>query len=515
MKSVVDIFKNLKFPKIGLRSRLRSPKGAAPRPGPRKWKARAIILWAAGLAAASALFFLTQYLTACMRTFPLPGIALPSCPGESLAGLNTSGLGNESAAVVAPPTPEPPLPEVEYPKWDGGSRVNIVFFGLRGADPTQEGCPLCTDTIIVFTVDPVSRTAGMISVPRDMYVSIPNCSGCQGTNAGSARINMAWTFGDGLKMPGGGPGEAMRAVSYLLGVPLQYYVQVDFDTFVQMIVLIDGVDIYNDENLVLDRVGSGNDKVKLTCCGMRHLTGKMALAYARGRHTADGDVDRSRRQQKLILAIRNKVLEPAHFPQLMTEAPQLYNAFQAGIRTNIPLEDAVKLAALMREVPLDKIHQGVIDNHMVNFANVTLGSQNAAVLLPIPDKIRELRDQIFTVGGPTSPIAQGDPKALMQADGARVEVTNNTYTASLDQRTGNFLLSQGMQVTALGAPTGVSDSTVVVVYSPKLYTLRYLIQPLGMISTSGQIVFKPDPSSAVDLEIRLGNDWAGKLPAGY
>ena len=515
MRRVLDFFKNLKFPNLALRSRIRFPKVAAPRLGPRKWTTRAIIPWIAALAAAIGLFFLAQYLTACMRTFPLPGIALPNCPGASLAALDTSGLGKEGATLAAPPTPAPPLPEVEYPKWDGGSRVNVVFFGLRGADPTQEGCPLCTDTIIVATVDPVSKTAGMISVPRDMYVSIPDCSGCTGTNSGSARINMAWTFGDGLKMPGGGPGEAMRAVSHLLGVPLQYYVQVDFDTFVQMIVLIDGVDIYNDENLVLDRVGSGNDKVKLTCCGMRHLTGKMALAYARGRHTADGDVDRSRRQQKLILAIRDKVLDPVHFPQLMAEAPQLYNAFQAGIRTNIPLEDALKLAALMREVPPDQIHQGVIDNHMVNFANVTLGGQNAAVLLPIPDKIRELRDQIFTVGGPTSPVAQGDPKALMQADGARVEVTNNTYTASLDQRTGNFLLSQGMQVTALGASTGLSDSTVVVVYSPKLYTLRYLIQPLGMISTSGQIVFKPDPSSAVDIEIRLGNDWAGKLPAGY
>ena len=97
-------------------------------------------------------------------------------------------------------------------------------------------------------------------------------------------------------------------------MPIQYYVQVDFDTFVQMIVMIDGVDIYNDEDLVLDRVGAGNDKVKLTCCGMRHLGGKMALAYARGRHTADGDVDRSRRQQKLILAIRDKVLDPDAFP---------------------------------------------------------------------------------------------------------------------------------------------------------------------------------------------------------
>jgi len=103
----------------------------------------------------------------------------------------------------------------------------------------------------------------------------------------------------------------------------------------------------------------------------------------------------------------------------------------------------------------------------------------------------------------------------MQADNARVEVTNNSYTAALDQRTGNFLLAQGMQVTALGPPTGASNSTVVVVYSPKLYALRYLIQPLGMIAASNQIIFNPDPTSPVDLEIRLGNDWVSKLPAGY
>ena len=193
----------------------------------------------------------------------------------------------------------------------------------------------------------------------------------------------------------------------------------------------------------------------------------------------------------------------------------IHQRMQAGIQTNMPFEDGLKLAVLMRDIPFDQIQTGVIDDHMVNFGNVTLGGQNAAVLLPIPDKIRELRDKIFTTSGPTSPIAQGDPTALMQADGARVQVTNNTYTASLDQRTGNFLLSQGMQVTGIGAPTGVSDTTVVVLHSPKLYTLRYLINPLGMIASSNQIIFAPDANLGVDLEIRLGNDWVSKLPPGY
>ena len=252
---------------------------------------------------------------------------------------------------------------------------------------------------------------------------------------------------------------------------------------------------------------------------MRHLGGPAALAYARCRDVEqgcnDGDVGRSKRQQKVILAIRDKVLSPQYFPTLMAQAPQLYNLFSAGIHTNLPLDDAIKLAALAQQIPFDQIKQGLIDNHMANFGNVTLGGQNASILMPIPDKIREVRDQIFTSGGAMSPMASGDPQALMQADGARVRITNNTYTADLDTRTGNFLLAQGMQVTERGAPTGGSDRTVVVVYSPKLYALRYLINPVGMISNSNQILFKPDASSSVDLEIRLGNDWVSKLPPGY
>ncbi len=200
------------------------------------------------------------------------------------------------------------------------------------------------------------------------------------------------------------------------------------------------------------------------------------------------------------------------FAKLMSQAPELYNLFSSGVRTNISLEDGLKLAGLVKDIPFDQVKQGLIDDHMVNFGNVTLGGANASILMPIPDKIRELRDQIFSSTGATSPMAQGNPQSLMQADGARVRVTNNSSTPDLDTRTGNFLLSQGMQVTERGAPTGNSNQTVVIIYSPKLYALRYLINPLGMVTASNQITFKPDPAQTVDLEIRLGNDWVSKLP---
>ncbi len=491
-------------------ARSRRPKSSVWGGGHREPKSRLIgrlVFWLLAIVLAAGVFVGVRALTLCWRLTELPGIAPESC-GDSNAG-DGGGftLAEDGTAAPELPTPEVEAPEVQYPSWDGGSRINIAFFGLRGGDIAGEDCPQCTDTIIVFTVDPITKSAGMISVPRDMYVNIPGFS--------YSRINTAWTSGAASKVPGGGPGLAMQTVSQFLGVPIQYYVQVDFDTFVQVIDLIHGVDIYNDENLVLDRLGSGNDKLVLTCCGMRHLGGKGALAYARGRHTADGDVDRSRRQQKLIMAIRDKVLKPELFPTLMAQAPQLYNTFQSGIHTNMSLDQAIRLAALVSTIPAENIQQGLIDDHMVNFGNVLLGGKNAAILMPIPDKIRELRDKIFTAGGPTSPIAQGDPKALMQADAARILVTNDTHSAGLDARTGNYLIAQGMHVTALGSPTGVSSRTVVLVYSPKLYTLRFLMQPLGLISTSNQILFRPDASRPVDIEIRLGDDWIGRLPAGY
>lgn len=498
-----------------LLSRIRLPKINLPAIGQalRRMPARRLIIWGVALVIAVVAFIAIQGFTACWRITELPGIPPSSCAGAAVNPLGTpvlSGTGTADANV--PPPPEAAAPEIQYPQWDGGSRINLVFFGLRGGQASGEGCPLCTDTIIVFTVDPISHTAGMINIPRDLYVNIPG-------GFGYSRINTAWTVGVANNLPGGGPGEAMKAVSQVLGVQIQYYAQVDFDTFVQIIDLLHGIDVYNNENLFLQKLGGGKDGIRITCCGMRHLGGAAALAFARCRDASqgctDGDVGRAQRQQKVILGIREKVLDPRNFPSLMASAPQLYNTFSAGIHTNMSLQDAIKLASLVSSIPLESIKPGVIDDHMLTPGNVTLGGQNAAVYLPIPDKIRELRDEIFSSGGPTSPMAQGDPKALMQADGARVQLTNNSYTAGLEQRTGNFLVAQGMQVTALGQPTGASDRTVVVVYSPKLYALRYLIQPLGMIASSGQILFKPDPNSPVDLEIRLGNDWASKLPAGY
>ena len=177
------------------------------------------------------------------------------------------------------------------------------------------------------------------------------------------------------------------------------------------------------------------------------------------------------------------------------------------------LEDAIQLAVLARDIHVEEIKQGVIDTTMAIPTNTTINGVPANVLRPVPDLIRILRDEIFVSGGPLSPLAQGDTVTLMQSDLARIRIVNNTYSANLEQHTATFLNSQGMQVVEFGPPTGYASRTKAILYTSKLYALRYLKDLFGM--ESSQIVIQPDPASTVDIEIQLGEDWLSRLPAGY
>jgi LCP family protein required for cell wall assembly len=466
-----------------------------------------IIFIVVGLVLAVGSYVFVRGLVTCWTITPLAGRPPSNCgtvTGGSDFVLNDQGtpVANATPNAELPPpviAPESDLP----PAWDGASRISILIIGLDYRDwVAGEGAPR-SDTMIVLTVDPLTKTAGMMSIPRDMWVNIPGF--------GYGRINMAYSYGEGSKLPGGGPELARKTVEQFLGVPIQYYAQVDFNTFVEFIDLIGGIDVYNEETLRLDQIGPGKDKVKLTSGGVRHLRGEVALAYVRYRKDKEGDVARARRQQRVILAIRDKVLSPENFPVLVGKAQQFYEKFSAGVDTNMPFDTALRLGILAKDIPLQSIKPGIIDYTMVALDTVTLGGQSAEIMKPLPDKIRELRDQVF-FGGALSPMAdQSNLQALMQADSARVSVLNGTYSAGLDSSTGNYLLKLGVSVTAIGPADGAYNGTMFIVHSPKLYTLKFLQTVFG-VNDSARVVFQPDPNAAVDIEVRLGQDWANGHP---
>jgi hypothetical protein len=112
------------------------------------------------------------------------------------------------------------------------------------------------------------------------------------------------------------------------------------------------------------------------------------LAYARARNSDGGDFDRAKRQQQVILAIRDRLLSVDALPVLLDKADVLYNELAAGIRTNLTLENATKLALLASQIPAANINQGVINEKYILFGQ---SPDNLAILIPLIDKIHVLR----------------------------------------------------------------------------------------------------------------------------
>jgi LCP family protein required for cell wall assembly len=382
--------------------------------------------------------------------------------------------------------------------WDGASRVTVLVMGLDYRDwrKKQSGPPR-TDTMILLTIDPLNMTAGILNIPRDLWVNIPGF--------GYEKINVAYRVGEGAQVPGGGPGLAMETVKGVLGVPIDYYAQIDFGAFEQFIDELGGIYLDIPAEIKVDPIGPRNTVVLQP--GKQLLDGPVALAYARARNTEGGDFDRAVRQQDVIFAILDRILELG-VTNLLPKAHDLYNELAAGIHTNMSLEDAIKLGLLALQVPKVNIKRGAIAPPAVLLTKSPDGKQD--ILKPVTDKIRLLRDEIFASSSMISPAAQGaDAVSLMAAEGARIQVLNGTYEGGLAARTQDYLVSQGANIVGTGDGDKLTY-TRIIDYTGNPYTLRYLVDLMHV--TPYSIRSEYNPNSDVDVAIILGDDWAGNNP---
>lgn len=278
--------------------------------------------------------------------------------------------------------------------WSGNDRVTILLLGLDYRDwVAREGAPR-TDSMMLVTLDPITRQGGMLSIPRDLWVEIPGF--------GHNRINTAYMFGEASRLPGGGPGLAMQTVEDVIGVPIQYYAVIDFSTFERMIDEIGGVDILVTEWIKITPIGRESFWLEPKA---HRLTGAEALAYARVRKGAGDDFGRAERQQQVALAIIDRVVGLDMIPILVARAPALYQELSSGIRTNMTLDQMVSLGWTAVQLPRSSIHKGVIGPpKMVGFYTLPDGQK---VLRPVPDQIRMLRDEIFTSTSALGPSVEG------------------------------------------------------------------------------------------------------------
>jgi LCP family protein required for cell wall assembly len=441
-----------------------------------------------------ALFLVVSVITAIVA-FSLVKNLVESWTMTSVDGINLPQPTQNPLNPQGTPIPaNVPLQSASGPPanpWDGTSRVTILVIGLDYRD-WEAGGPPRSDTM-------------MLLIPRDMWVNIPQVNTY-------AKINEAYRYGELYNLPGGGPGLATETVHSFLGIPINYYAQIDFYAFEKFIDEIGGIDVTVDEELKVDPLGRNPDGSSNTVYlqpGVNHLNGAVALGFARVRYAAGDDFARAGRQQQVILAIRDRVLSLNMLPTLVTKAGDIYKDLAGGIKTNLTLDQALKLALFAQQISPDKIKKGVIGPpNQVEFAKSPTGLD---ILIPIPDAIRILRDEIFTTGGPASPAAVNqDSVALMKAENARVAINNGSTTVGLATQTTDYFRNLGVNVTETGNADRAFTNTQIYIYSGKPYTASYLADVMKV--SSGQIINQFQPDANVDILVVLGQDWARDNP---
>jgi LCP family protein required for cell wall assembly len=412
--------------------------------------------------------------------------------------LETALPGETSLPIIIEETPQ---------VWDGKERITILLMGLDFRDWESGDGPPRTDTMMLLTIDPVAMTAGMLSIPRDLWVEIPGFE--------HNRINTAYFLGETNNLPGGGAGLAMKTVENVIGVPIQYYAILEFSTFEKLIDEIGGIDVLVKERVKISPIGRTSIWLDAK---PYHLDGPEALAYARARKTDGGDFDRAERQQQVALAIRDRVIGFDMIPTLVAKAPTLYQQLKTGIKTNLidpnappdqlvkQLQQMISLGLLAMEIDPSTIQKGVIaPPEMVLLSTLPTGAE---VLKPIPDQIRRLRDQIFTDTSAITPsISVDDPLSAAILEGARIEVLNGAGIEGLAGQASQYLEGLGLNVVEVGNADRLDYAqTMIIDYTGNPYTRKYLMDLSNL--TESQILSQRDPNSDIDLVLILGADWS-------
>ena len=408
----------------------------------------------------------------------------------------TLGAGPVSVTVPvtmsAPPKPDPPkaaagnvasnivsVVKNVLPDWPGTDRVNVLLLGIDKRDD-EPIAGTRSDTMMLASIDPVSKSAALISLPRDMWVNIPGCTYRQGCTGGQQRINVAHAVG--------GPELAVQTVSADFGVPIQHYARVDFRGFEQMVNAVGGVVIDVDWPVKDDEYPTpdyGYMRIYFGP-GPQLMDGAQALEYARSRHGMN-DFARAGRQQKVILSVRNRVLQL----DMLSKAPELVGIAQNAITTDLSPIEMLELGKLVSEVDRGRIANLVIDT---NYVRPFVGDDGADLLDPNIPAIKRA-------------IANAQRTAAHPELRAKVEVLNGSGTAGLGQKTANYLTAQGFNVVrfADAERSDYRSSLVQVLTNQDNGAAQALVDMLKIPATA--ITDQPTPDANVDIRVVVGQDF--------
>lgn len=314
----------------------------------------------------------------------------------------TSSLSAEESGEPTP-TPEP-TPEYQFTQ----SRVNVLVLGTDSSpERMEQGMNSRTDTMILVSIDFDTNDVDMISLPRDSYVRI---------NGGDQRgkLNAAFVYGGGANKDG--YQYAMDTVSWVLGgVTIDYYVGFGMQTVKDVVDAMGGIDYDVDIEFTMNG--------RKTELGQQHMDGQKVLDYCRFRKTANGDIGRVDRQQRILVAMFQQLKSTGQIKNI----PAIYETVMDQIDTNMNLMQIASLAFWARNLDLNGI-----DRHTLEGNGLMLGNTSYWVL--DQEKKKTLVKDIF---GMDITIPAGETYSAIKAKAEAVaSKVNQVYTLLAPLQTG-------------------------------------------------------------------------------
>jgi len=276
----------------------------------------------------------------------------------------------------------------------------------------------------------------MLSIPRDLYVEIPEF--------GWRKINNAMAFGTASDYPGGGEALLAEVVEDVIGLPIHYYTRIDFEGFRKIIDDFGGLDIYVDQSFTDYQYPDykfGYQPVSFQQ-GLEHMNGERALQYVRSRHGTNGegsDFARSKRQQKVLLALKDEILSTS---SLINPSDILAALDDLGDhnQTNLAIWELVTLSKFVKEINGSNIITEVLETGSNGELYADTTADGAYILRPKGDTfagIKYIAKNIFNASRITK-------------EKANIEIQNSTSIAGLANSTAQRLKGMHYNITKVG-----------------------------------------------------------------
>ncbi|MBL1134633.1 MAG: LytR family transcriptional regulator [Chloroflexi bacterium] len=358
---------------------------------------------------------------------------------------------------------------------------------LIGSDKRPNDPAYRTDVLVIVLVNKTRGTVNMLSLPRDLYVYIPEY--------GYDRINTASQHGDLMDYDGGGTALLKDTIEYNLGITVDRYAKVNFSGFQSIIDTLDGVDIVVDCQLEDYRLKADDLNPNLPANwilvtltpGLHHMNGSTALWYARSRATTS-DFDRNRRHQLLLRAMWQQF----QTQNMWDTIPDLWNEFQNTVDTDLSLDEILSLVSIGAN-----LNPRLIESHYISHNAVTdfTTNQGAMVLKMRPAAIRQIVEEFLTP--PT--------ENRLFRENPRIEIMNASGVEGMDVVAQERLAWEGIVATIH------SEAVEEIAEQSKIYdftgdtkgsSVDVLVRAMGL--QNSDVIVEPDPDRTVDYRVVLG-----------